>query len=251
MINYEYTEGNRLDSPHKYMYTPYQGGDFLDAYFRDRSKYLKRFEQVKKIEGSQNKVDLSLHSKTAIVLNGFFDIKFSDKIYEPLKSLIDLDGRVKLDSQLVHKTNIIALSSFDISGNINSENLLRSLLDAQLDKGNKSLIKFWLDLLVQRFEVTKKIYESYPADFRKGEGRSDIVRFYWLFALSLVLFYCGTRNIKYLSSLLKVTDLLCSLGERSLNKNIPIQSLSLIILVEMLSVKLLSKNIEEVSFEFA
>ena len=251
MINYEYTEGNRLDSPHKYMYTPYQGGDFLDAYFRDRSKYLKHFEQVKKIEGYQNKVDLSLHSKTAIVLNSFFDRKFSDKIYEPLKSLIDLDGRVKLDSQLVHKTNIIALSSFDISGNINSENLLRSLLDAQLDKGNKSLIKFWLDLLVQRFEVTKKIYESYPVNFRKGEGRCDIVRLYWLFALSLALFYCDTKNIKYLSSLLKVTDLLCSLGERSLNKNIPIQSLSLIILVEMLSVKLLSKTIEEAGFEFA
>jgi hypothetical protein len=251
MINYEYTEVNRFDRPHKYMYTPYQGVDFLDAYFRDRSKYLKRFEQLKKIEGYQNKVDLSLHSKAAIVLNSFFDIKFSDKIYEPLKSVIDLNGRVKLDSQLVHKTNIITLTSFNTSGNINSENLLRSLLGAQLDKGNKSLIKFWLDLLVQRFEVTKKIYESYPANFRKGEGRSDIVRFYWLFALSLVLFYCGTRNIKYLSSLLKVTDLLCSLGERSLNKNIPIQSLSLIILAEMLSVKLLSKTIEEVGFEFA
>jgi|APSaa5957512535_1039671.scaffolds.fasta_scaffold38983_3 hypothetical protein len=249
-MNYEYTEDNRLDSPHKYMYTPYQGSDFLDAYFRDRSKYLKRFEQVKKIEGYQNKIDLSLHSKVAIDLNGFFDRKFSNKVYESLKLLIDLDGRVELDSQLSHKTNTMALSSFDISGNINSENLLRSLLDAQLDKGNESLIKFWLDLLVQRFEVTKKLYESYPANFRKGEGRDNIIRLYWLFALSLTLFYRDTKNIKYLNSLLKVTDLLCSLSEKLLNKNIPIQSLSLIILVEMLSVKSISKTIEEAGFEF-
>ena len=248
-MNYEYTEDNRLDSPHKYMYTPYQGSDFLDAYFRDRSKYLKRFEQVKKIEGYQNKIDLSLHSKVAIDLNGFFDRKFSNKVYESLKLLIDLDGRVELDSQLSHKTNTMALSSFDISGNINSENLLRSLLDAQLDKGNESLIKFWLDLLVQRFEVTKKLYESYPANFRKGEGGNNIVHLYEIFVLSLAIFYSTTKNLKYLSILLKVTDLLCSLDEKTLSENISIQCFSLVLLVEVLSIKSLSKNIEEVDFE--
>jgi len=170
-----------------------------------------------------------------------------------LKAIIDWKISIKLDGSLVDNVdgNIIDLSSFNISSEVNSENLLVSLLSSQLNQGNESLIKFWLDLLVQRFEVTKKLYESYPVNFRKGEGRNDIVRIYWLFALSLSLFYCVTKSIKYLSTLLKVTDLLCSLEENPLNKNIPPQGLSLILLVELLGVKLLSKTIEEVDFEYA
>ena len=71
MKDYEYTEVNRIDSPHKYMYTSYQGSDFLDAYFKDRLKYLKSFEQVK-WGGYKNKVDLSLQSRVTIHLNTFF-----------------------------------------------------------------------------------------------------------------------------------------------------------------------------------
>jgi len=252
MINYEYTEANRLDKPHKYMYTSYQGSDFLDAYFRDRLKYLKSFEKIKG-GGYKNKVDLSLHSRATIILNIFIDKEFSDKFYEPLKVLIDWESRVKPDDSLVDNfdANIMALSSFNIGNEIYSEKILISLLNSQLNKVDEILIKIWLDLLVQRFEVTKKVYESYPVNFRKGEGRNDIVRLYWLFALSLILFYCATKNIKYLNTLLKVTDLLCSLDEKSFNQNIPPQGLSLILLVEIFSVKSLSKTIDEVDFEFA
>ena len=114
---------------------------------------------------------------------------------------------------------------------------------------NNSLIKFWLDLIVQRFEVTKKIYESYPHNFRNGEGRSNIIQLYWMFALSLILFYCKTKNIKYLSTLLKVSDLLCSLDEKLLSDEIPAQGLSVILLVELLSVKILTRNINGVEIE--
>jgi hypothetical protein len=252
MIVYEYSEVNRLDRPHKYMYTSYQGSNFLDAYFSDRLKHLKSFQQIKGGK-YKNKVDLFLHSRAAIVLKNFLDREFSDEFDELLKAIIDWKISIKLDGSLVDNVdgNIIDLSSFNISSEVNSENLLVSLLSSQLNEGNESLIKFWLDLLVQRFEVTKKLYESYPVNFRKGEGRNDIVRIYWLFALSLSLFYCVTKSIKYLSTLLKVTDLLCSLEENPLNKNIPPQGLSLILLVELLGVKLLSKTIEEVDFEYA
>ena len=251
MINYEYTDFNQLEKPHKYMYTSYQGSNFIDAYFRDRLKYLKSFEQIKG-GGYKNKVDLSLHSRATVVLKFFFDREFSDKFYEPLKVLIDWECRFKLDDPLVDNVddNIMALSSFNISSEIKSEKLLISLVNIQLDQGDGSLIKFWLDLLVQRFEVTKKLYESYLINFRKGEGKNDIVRIYYLFALSLTLFYCSTKSIKYLSTLLKVTDLLCSLEENLLNQNVPLQSLASILLVELLSIKSLSKTIDEVKFDF-
>ena len=77
-----------------------------------------------------------------------------------------------------------------------------------------------------------------------------MVQLYWMFALSLILYFCATKKIKYMSTLLKVSDLLCSLDLELLNKSLPSQGLSLILLVELLSVKLLSKTIDEVDFEF-
>jgi hypothetical protein len=243
MINYEYTETNRLDTPHKYMYTSYQGSEFLGAYFRDRLKYLKSFQQIKG-QKYKNKVNLSIHSRVAIVLKNFLEREFCN---ESLKTVVNLDAIIKTDSS--NSDSIMDLSSFNIDDKINSKDLLVSLLNSQINKKDEILIKFWLDLLGQRFEVTKKLYESYPANFRKGEGGNNIVHLYEIFVLSLAIFYSTTKNLKYLSILLKVTDLLCSLDEKTLSENISIQCFSLVLLVELLSIKSLSKNIEEVDFE--
>ncbi len=249
MINYEYTEVSRLDKPHKYMYTSYKGSEFLYSYFRDRLKCLKIFEKIKG-KKYKNKVHLSIHLRATIVLKDFLD---RESYNESMKSIIDWNSGLELyDSQIYNiDDDIITLSSFNVGSEINSEKLLISTLNSQLDEENENLIKFWLDLLVQRFEVTKKLYENYPANFSKGEGKNNIIQIYWMFALSLTLFYCSTKSIKYLSALLKVSDLLCSLDEKFLNQNIPPHGLSLIILVELLSIKLLSKTIKGVDFELA
>jgi len=250
MISYEYTEVNRIDVPHKYMYTSYQGSDFLEAYFLDRLKRLKRFQQVKE-KNHENRVGLSLYLKVFITLKEFLDRDFTNEFDETLKSTIDWKNIIKIGGSLSDTVDIdiLILSSFNIDDEIDSENLLISLLDCQLNRDEESLVKIWIDRLVQRFEVTKKIYERYPANLRKGEGRYDIVRLYWLFAQSLSLFYCTTKSIKYLSTLLKVTDLLCSLDEELLNKEVPIHGLPSVLLVELLSVKKLSKTIDEVNFD--
>jgi hypothetical protein len=97
-------------------------------------------------------------------------------------------------------------------------NLLHALIAVQLTNTQNANTKIWIDRLVQRFEVTKKIYESYAPGFRKGEGVNTSVRLYWLFALALCLFYVRYRQIKYLSTLLKICDLLCSLPENVAQK---------------------------------
>lgn len=252
MIDYEYTEVNRIDSPHKYMYTPYQGSEFLGVYFKDRLKHLKNFQQ-RKSQKYQNKSDLSLSLRVSHVLKIFLDRELSDEFGEFFKTVIDWENSIKLDNHILDNvdSNIENLSNFNVNYEINTEKLLVSLLNSQLNEGDENLIKFWLDLLVQRFEVTKKLYESYPVNFRKGEGKNDIIHLYWLLSLSLALFYCATKSIKYLSTLLKVMDLLCSLDEKLLSQDIPPQGLTLILLVELLSVKLLLKTIDEVDFEFA
>jgi len=120
--------------------------------------------------------------------------------------------------------------------------ILHSLIAVQLINVQDVNTKFWLDRLVQRFEVTKKLYETYLVGFRKGEGVSTSVRLYWLFALALCLFYARSNEIKYLNTLLKVCDLLCSLPEHELERHIIKHGLSVVLATEVLSVQLLCEK---------
>jgi hypothetical protein len=243
MIDYKYTKINLLNAPQNYMYTLYQGSEFLDAYFQNRLESLKR---LKTIKGRKNKLQLFLYSKATILIKDFLDKEISN---DSLIPIIDWKCDIKFDYSYIND-RLSTLSSFNMNNEIYTQSLLESLINNQLNKSDENLIKFWLDLLVQRFEVTKKIYKSYSVNFRKGNDRSDMVQLYWMFALSLILYFCATKKIKYMSTLLKVSDLLCSLDLELLNKSLPSQGLSLILLVELLSVKLLSKTIDEVDFEF-
>jgi hypothetical protein len=250
MINYEYTEVNRLEKPHKYMYTAYIGSEFVSAYFSDRLKNIRRFQMQE--SKCSNITDLYFCSLASMQLTSFLDNSF-DQSDESWKSLVSWQDLGDIQEDAVIGTligDMKNISSFNIENEIDTEKLLHSLISIQLNAGNEKLIKVWLDRLVQRFEVTKKIYEIYPAGFRKGKGVTDIVRLYWLFALALALYYANTRNIKYLSALLKVSDLLCSLDDECLVDKIPSQGLSLILSVEVLSIKLLSNNLKEIPFVF-
>lgn len=225
MENYEYTEVNRLEKPHNYMYTAYFGVEFVQSYFDERSKFIKKFK-VRKNEQKIETIDAYFCTASALKL-------------EKNQKLLPIN----------FQENVENIVSFNLKDKIVTEKLLTSLLISQLNNASEKLIKEWLDLLVQRFEVTKKIYENYLVGFRKGIGSSDMLRLYWLFALLLTLYYSETKNIKYLNTLLKVNDLLCSLGDDLIRK-IPTQGLELILSVEMGCVQLLAENIKGASFVF-
>jgi hypothetical protein len=225
MENYEYTEVNRLEKPHNYMYTPYFGVEFVQSYFDDRSKNIEKFK-ARKDEQNIETIDAYFCTVSKLKL-------------EKDQKLLPVN----------FKENVENIVSFNLKNKIVTEKLLTSLLVSQLNNENEKLIKEWLDRLVQRFEVTKKIYETYLVGFRKGRGSTGMVRLYWIFALLLALYYSETKNIKYLNTLLKVNDLLCSLGDDLIRK-IPIQGLELVLSVETEGVQLLAKNIEGLSFVF-
>ena len=246
MIDYKYTAVDRLNKPETYMYSEYQGVEFLEAYFKNRLENLKRLKNIKK-KNFKNKIYLLLYSRASIVLKNFLDKEFPN---EPLKSKVDCTEVIKPDDFYI-KDKIKALSFFKISEELNSESLLISLINNQINRTNQNLTKFWLNLFLKKFEVTKKIYKNYNVNFGKGNGENDIVQLYLLFALSLTLFFCETKEIKYINTLLKVSDLLCSLDEKSLNQDTSLNDFSLVLLVELLSIKSLSNNIEKVDNEFA
>jgi len=67
-----------------------------------------------------------------------------------------------------------------------------------------------LHLLIKRFEVTRKIYESYDLNFRpmsKNTSYSNI-DLYVVFSYVLVGAYKNSKKLYYLNSLLKVNDII-------------------------------------------
>ena len=210
----------------------YQGSEFLDAYFKDRIK------KITNLKNKKYKSQLFIYLRVNKFLEKILDKKFSK---DPLKKKFGYRDTVK-KNKIYKKDKSKILSSFSVNKAINSESLLLSLIDSQLNKKNNRLVKFWLDLLIQRFEVTKKIYFIYKVNFRKGEGDSNIISLYLMLAISLTLFFYSTKKIKYMNTLLKLSDLICSLDIKLLAKSIPSETISMILLIEILNIKIISRN---------
>ena len=128
MINYEYTEVNRLDNPHNYMYTPYQGGNFVNAYFKNRLENIKRFQSL----GNQSYIDIDLH--------------FCFKSISQLKELLEKAGnyrrltrefddlpKLKEIPPLLEQDEVDQLKFIKLENEIDTEKLLTSILFNQLN----------------------------------------------------------------------------------------------------------------------
>ncbi len=224
---YEYTSADRLVSPHKYMYTKFSGNEFLQNYSDDRSNFLKHFSSLKNYKKDIRKIDEYL---CALV------IEFIDNNELPI-----------LDDNLDNLDNI---GSFESVTEISTSKLLESLIHHTIYKKTNDNSKEWLDFLVQRFEVTKFFFEGYHnKKLRVGKGKSNLVFLYWLFSVLLVLVYYQTSNLKYLSTLLKVNDLICSLNNSYLAL-IPSKGMDLVLLNEISFVQNISNNVKRSNFDF-
>jgi hypothetical protein len=213
MIKYEYTESNRLSSPHKYMYTKYEGKEFINVYIEDRKSHIERFKNVK----NSSPLDKNLYLSTEFFLR---------------------------KGELLQMNNYLDIDIYSGKNEIKTDELLLCIIANHLNLGfnEESLLKNWTDFFVQRFEVTKKIFESYHSkEFRVGKGKNDSARLYGLLALLLTLNFSITRNLKYLSTLLKLNDLLCSLDDTQLD-DIPSEGLTFIMSKELEFINSIYKN---------
>lgn len=239
MIEYIYTKKNILNSPQSYMYSEFKGIKFLKTYLNNRNLNIQRFKKInpKNLNKDKN-YNLSLES-SKYMLN-FINKKFPKEIINLTSSYLNKIQSKRLEKD--YKSN--SLSSFKLKKRVNSEKLLVALISNQLNKKNFNLVKFWSNRLIQKFEISKKICKIYKPNLRIGSEKNDTIRVYWLFALSLTIFFCTTNKVKYLNTLLKVSDLICSLDNKFLSKDIPLNNLMLIIYIELLSVKLMLKNLK-------
>ena len=240
-MNYPYSQTNRLEEPHNYMYTPFQGGALLQSYQSSRMAVVYR-----RTAADQRGVepDHMLLAYALPILENIFDA-ISIETGKKLRALLECGSakivrRSRVEGNPDGLTKV--LGKLTVDETVTTLDLLHALIAVQLTNNQNANAKVWLDRLVQRFEVTKKLYESYPPGFRKGTGANTSARLYWLFALALCLFYAKKNEMQYLSTLLKVCDLLCSLPENLLDGQIPEQGLSAILATEIVSVQMLAEK---------
>lgn len=241
-MSYPYSQINRLEEPHNYMYTTFQGEAFLQAYKSSRMAVVHRpaNDGLGGIEPDHILVAYALAA-----LEKMFD-DTSLEGGKKFRALLD-GGNAKIFRQSTVEDGSLndlarGLERLTTAEPVTTLVLLHALIAVQLTDVQNANTKDWLDCLVQRFEVTKKIYESYPPGFRKGEGANSSIRLYWLFALALCLFYVRSNKIKYFSTLLKVCDLLCSLPENALREHIPVNGLPVVLATEIISVQMLAEK---------
>lgn len=239
---YSYSQTNRLEEPHAYMYTPFQGEKFLDSYLSSRMDTL-RFLAIDSHENTDP--DFRLADYSLSVLKTQFNAN-SSGAGEKFQAL-SAHEKPQLAKQSAINDGLLAglaqpLSLMTTGNPVTTLNLSHALIASQLLNKQDINIKEWLDRLVQRFEVTKKLYETYLPGFRKGEGSNKMIRLYWLFALALCLYYARSLEIKYLSTLLKVSDLLCSLPVEMLQRELPETGLRTVLATEIISVQLLAEK---------
>ena len=72
-----------------------------------------------------------------------------------------------------------------------------------------------LNRIIQKFEVSKKINDLYSIDELKPIGNNKNIDVYILFGILLINFYRVTKKLKYLNSILKLSDILCSLSNNN------------------------------------
>lgn len=240
-MSYIYTQVNRLQQPHAYMYTPFQGQSILQAFHASRAETLKQLSASGYRLAIDDDADYEIRCISALLVA--FESASADAVdrfRHEIESLRQTQPKQTDNAAMAVRAD--SLPEFRVDDRVSTLDLLKALIASLLLGRHESVTKGWLDRLVQRFEVTKKLYEVYPAGFRKGEGSNEVVKLYWLFSLALSLYYTNTQQLKYLSTLLKVNDLLCSLPENMHADCVSSEIMSVILINEMISVELLAKQ---------
>lgn len=225
-MEYEYTAINRLQEPHSYMYSQFGGRQFLVRYREDRLSRVRDITRTWIEPVSLNEALTCLELTNFLKQKGDSSPLIADCSTYMAGITMSPASRPSKTFSLDETVDTSALIEF----------LLATLLSAGKEEAFVPEAQMWIDRLVQRFEVSKKVWSRYHAGFRKGEGSNGDVDLYYAFALLLALAYARSRQLQYLSTLLKVNDLLLSLPTTS-HADKPSCSLALSVAIEMCGVR--------------
>ena len=91
---------------------------------------------------------------------------------------------------------------------VNTEKLLEFLF-IESTKNKKKFNKL-LDILIKKFEINKRISESYDSEFKANKKEYSNPKNYVLLSLICLLKFEQTQNLKFLNTSLKLNDIISS-----------------------------------------
>ena len=195
-MKYAYNKKNLIEEPEKYMYTKFHGIEFINSFIDSRKK-------IKNQTIEENPSDYSMYPilyQTSQKLGKYLSNKYPQYLEELNKNL-HLPDIFKKNIIKDEMNKLIPIDSFSVNKEVKTNILLKTLFNSIIDDNKMSKInKIWLDRLIQRFEVTKKLYEGYFVGFRKGYGKNNIIENYLLLGIILEVAYIKNKKIKYLKS---------------------------------------------------
>lgn len=165
------------------MYSEFEGQSLLDSYFIDRGDYISFLRR------EYSSVDFVSFEQKNIVNSSF------------IKTLREHDFLLEAKSSVSYTNN---------DGTIDTKRLLCFILSSAFN-GSQNYFEI-LERIVKKFEISKKVYVNYSSDLTLGKfGYSDhdLYLILWCILLSEFL---ERNKFNYLSTALKISDLLISLG---------------------------------------
>jgi len=244
-MRYLYSALNQLEKPHTYMYAPYEGYDFLHAYVSDR---LDRIDVLVRVANNfPSDSDMLVERAMPVFCEAFqsFEIKPGLGFEQFIGDYGTADGNA-----LSGRETLAELADFSVDSRVCTRDLMQSLIEALLINHQYELSMPLLNRLIQRYEVTKKLYTWYIPGFRKGEGPHVDIFTYWQFSFCLALAHTRSGHSRYLSTLLKVIDLLLSLPANEVTEAVCIVKMKIVVAAELFGVlKLASLKVVSINVD--
>ena len=205
-MGYTFSKNNRLKYPINYTYATFEGKKFLDFYFNDRKSRI-----------------MNLTGRSLVLFKASMRDEIGKAINERLRE------------------EAILASSFSINERIVLKDLLSSVL-SQTVSSKIEQASPWVARIIQRYEVSKKLFAEYAPGFRKGEGALKDLSAYLEFALCLAYLYALKNKLQYLSTLMKLVDMLLSMERGYFSAAKDIDDLEIIVGAELFFFKDLLSN---------
>jgi hypothetical protein len=192
-VTYQYVESNLLRQRYHYMYTPYEGPGFLQAYLSHRRQLRNELAALREQALTRPSTDL--------------------EIGEEIRQVC-LNDASHLGQMPLRSRSLTVLPAQPGEREFATRDVLLDLwhcfaYDPPRAENEGSA---WVDLLLRRFEVTKRLCRGYTTSLRPIDRKRGPTENYALLAALLMQSKGADGNVKYLNAVLKLTDLLASAG---------------------------------------
>jgi len=229
MKKYIYCETNRLIKNHNYMYSEYGGVKFLELYEENRNELISFYEtQINKNKNIISKKDFAVLMKLKNISEIYFSNLKNQYQISKLKNLF-----FRCEQSYLYEDELVNYDKYNLNTKEKLYELIINFSFNNIEKEHKLIIY----KILKKFEISKKLYQSYKLDSYKPKGNFHDLKIYWLTSIALLIYYMRDHELQYLNSALKISDTLCSQDRKNLAKEFRGNAHSIPLLIETMIIE--------------